>query len=173
MLQSPRQNENPQPHPAARNSVVCRISTCVPTKSNHAAPRIRVIESAVVYRAQSLHRLRFLRNNPASLPIVTYGISTSAEVIWHNAFNRVGNAPRLAAKRGPLGTRLNEVTSALVLTSAAVRDFARAQTQVRVAERSRRRDDSCGLRIKTHLGHCWSRGKNVIITGRNNRELMV
>jgi hypothetical protein len=30
------------------------------------------------------------------------------------SFNCVGNAPRLAAKRGPMGTRLNEGTSALV-----------------------------------------------------------
>ena len=30
----------------------------------------------------------------------------------------MGNAPRLAAKRGPMGTRLNEATSALVLSYA-------------------------------------------------------
>ena len=42
---------------------------------------------------------------------------TSAEIVWQKSFgrisfNRVGNAPRLAAKRGPMGTRLNEGTSA-------------------------------------------------------------
>ena len=31
-------------------------------------------------------------------------------------FNRVGNAPRLAPQRGPMGTRLSEGTSTLVLT---------------------------------------------------------